>query len=103
MVVVHIRFETDGGMAFFPGLNQPIEIDTSQLTPSEGAEIERLVEAAHFFQQAVESPPPSEARDYRQYTITVDQDGRSHTVRVVDPIADPALQALVRTLQTQRR
>lgn len=100
---MHLRLETEGGFAVFPGLNQPIEIDTSQLPAAEAAEFTRLVEAAHFFAQPAVTPAPSGAADYRQYTITVEQDGRTHTVQVADPVTDPALGALVAQLQAQQR
>jgi hypothetical protein len=43
------------------------------------------------------------AVDYRQYTITVEADDRRHTVRLVDPVEEPALQRLVRFLQEQAK
>ena len=35
--------------------------------------------------------------------LTVEADGRSHTVRLTDPIEDPAMQRLVRFLQEQAK
>jgi hypothetical protein len=100
--VVRIRLETDGGFAVFPGLNTPVEVDTSQLPPPDAAEFERLVEAAHFFDQPAVTPAPRGAADYRQYTLTVEHDGRSQTVQVAEPVADPALRQLVARLAARR-
>ena len=47
------------------------------------------------------SPPPSGAADYLRYTISVTSQGRSHTVRLTDPIEDPDVQALVEYLEAK--
>jgi len=90
-------------MAFFPGLNTPSTIDSDQLPGQEADELKRLVNAAHFFAlPAVVGSPASGAADYRQYTITIEDAGKQHTVRVTDPIEDTNLQALVTNLKTRR-
>jgi Emfourin len=100
---MRIRLETEGGFAAFPGLNRPIEVDTAQLPAAEAAELDHLVDGARFFEQPAITPAPPGAADYRQYTITVERPGRTHTVRVADPIGDSALAALVTRLQALRR
>jgi len=51
----------------------------------------------------VAGTPRSGAADVRQYTITVEEGGRQHTVQLADPVEDPALQELLRFLQTKTR
>ena len=101
---MRITFSRSGGFASFPGLMQPTTIDTASLPPSEAAGLERLVSDAHFAQLPPQvGSAPSGAADYRTYDITVQNEGRSHSVRVIEPIADPTLQALVHRLEQQRR
>ena len=98
---MRIHFQSDGGIAYFPGLNKPIDVDTASLPPQSAAELERLVGAARFFTQparvGVANPG---AADYRTYTISVEDSGRSHTIQVIEPIQDPSLQALIDRLRT---
>jgi hypothetical protein len=95
-----VIFQSEGGVAHFPGLSRPVTIEGDQLPERAGAELRELIEAARLFDQPAQVGSPARgAADYRQYTITVEADGRSHTVRLTDPVADPAMQRLVRFLQ----
>ncbi len=100
---MRVQFQMEGGIAYFPGLNKPITIDCDQLPRQEADELKRLVNAAHFFTlSAVIGSPASGAADYRQYTITIEDAGKQHTVHVTDPIEDPQLQALVTKLRARK-
>jgi hypothetical protein len=93
---MRVEFATEGGIAYFPGLSRPVVIDTDNLPEPEAAELQRLLDAANFFEQP--APPrtmPKGAADFRQYTISVAQGRRRHTIRLADPIDDPCLQSLV--------
>ena len=92
---MRIQFQVEGGIAYFPGLSQPVTIDTAKLSETEAAELQQLVDAAQFFDLSATAGRRRGAADYRQYTITVEQDGRRHTARLSDPIEGQALQALV--------
>jgi|GEM_PF-210072 len=101
---MRIRFVMEGGIAFFPGLSQPVTIDSRKLPEEEARELERRVQAAHFFDQPRQPGPiPRGAADYRQYTITIEEGKRRHTVQLVDPVEDPNLQALLDFVQAQAR
>ena len=101
---MRIEFQTEGGLAYFPGLSRPVSINTDTLPQEEAADLARQVQAARFFDLPVQPRPTRRgAADYRQYTITVEEGGRQHTVQLADPITDPALQALVQTLQSKVR
>ena len=97
---MRIRFQSDGGVGYFPGLNEPVIVDTAHLPTEEAAGLESLVGAADFFVRpdAVGVPAPG-AADLRRYTITIEDGGRSRTVEATDPIEDPALQALIDSLR----
>lgn len=101
---MRIQFKMEGGIAYFPGLSKPIAIDSDELPNEESDELKRIVNATRFFDQpAVVGAPAPGAADYRQYTITVEDGGKQHTVRLTDPIEDPNLQALVTYLKTRRQ
>jgi hypothetical protein len=86
---MRISFKTEGGIAYLPGLSSPVTIDTDELPAKEASELERLVEAAGFFDLPATLSPPRGGADHQQYTITVTTPDRSHTVRLVDRIEDP--------------
>ena len=100
---MRIQFKMEGGIAYFPGLSKPITIDSDQLPKQESDELKRLVDATHFFAlPAVMGSPSPGAADYRQYTITIQDEGKQHTVHVTDLIEDPNLQALLTYLRARR-
>jgi hypothetical protein len=101
---VRIQFQTEGGIAHFPGLSRPLIVDTTSLPPVECAQLEALVRAAVFFNLPAQVGFPSpKAADYRTYTITVEDAGRLHMIRVTEPVADPSLEALIDALRTRQR
>jgi Emfourin len=101
---MQVIFQTEGGIAQFPNLSRPVTIDGDRLPDGQGAELEKLLEAARFFDRPAEVGSPARgAADYRRYTITVDAGGRRHTLRLVEPVSDPDLQRLVRFLQAQAK
>ena len=100
---MRVQLKMEGGLAYFPGLSQPITIDSETLPAQAADKLKQLLDAVHFFDlPSVINKPPSGAADYYQYTITVDDDGKHHTVRLTDPIADAHLQALLTFLKTRR-
>jgi hypothetical protein len=101
---MRIEFQTEGGIAYFPGLSRPVLIDSDALTEEDASELKRLVEAARFFERpTVTGAPRHGAADYRQYTITVEESGRQHTITLADAVEDPTLQPLLRFLQAKAR
>jgi hypothetical protein len=101
---MRVQFKTEGGIAHFPGLSQPIVLDSTTLAAEDAQELQRLVTAAGFFEQPQSGgAPPRGAADYRRYTITVDDGQRQHTVHLIDPVADQALAQLLHFLQDKAR
>jgi hypothetical protein len=100
---VRIQFKSESGFAHLPGLSQPVTIDTDGLSPEEAGKLERLVEAAGFFGLPATPEPPRGGADLRSYTISISSSGRSHTARIVEPIDNPQLQALVDYLGEKAR
>jgi hypothetical protein len=100
---VRIQFKMEGGIAYFPSLNKPITLDSDTLPKQECDELKRLVNAIRFFDLPTRmSSLSTGAADYRQYTITVENEGKQHTVHLTDPIEDPNLQALLTYLKTRK-
>lgn len=93
---MRIEFSTEGGLAFFPGLSKPVAVEADRLGKDEAERLQRLVEAARFFDLplVVGSPPPG-AADYQSFVLAVDDGARRHTVRVREPVEDPALRDLI--------
>jgi hypothetical protein len=93
---MRIQFKMEGGIAFFPGLSKPIVIETDALNNEQASELEQRIQAAHFFElPRTVGTPARGAADYRQYTITIEDRSKRHTVRLTEPIQDPSLQALL--------
>ena len=92
----------EGGFVYLPP-SEPLTIDTDDLPAEEARELERLVQAAGFFDLPETSPPPRGAADYFEYTISVTSPEQSHTAHLTDPIEDPDVQALVEYLEAKAR
>ena len=101
---MRVQFKTEGGIAYFPGLSKPVTIDSADLPEAEAARLRQLLDSTRFFDLPSESRALRRgAADYRQYTIAVEDGQRRHTVRLADPVEDPALQELVNFLQGKMR
>jgi hypothetical protein len=101
--MMRVRFKTEGGFAYLPGLSQPVTIDADELSPEEAAKLERLVEAAGFFGLPATSEPPRGSADSRSYTISISSSGRSHTARIAEPVENPQLRTLIDYLSEKAR
>ena len=100
---MRVELQTDGGMAYFPGLSKPVVVDSSELPKEQSAQLKQLIDTTRFFERPAGSRSlPKGAADIRRYTITVEDGRRRRTVRLTDPIEDADLQALVDFLQDQR-
>jgi hypothetical protein len=88
-----IALERHGGFVARPPLT--VSVDTRELPPGEASALEEAV-GAGFFALPADMTNPG-VRDAFSYTVTVEREGRSHTVRTNDPVPEP-LQALVQRL-----
>jgi len=100
---MRVELQTEGGMAYFPGLNKPVVVDSDELPKKQAAQLQQLIDSARFFElPAASRAIPKGAADLRRYTITVADGRRRRTVRLSDPIEDTHLQSLIEFLQGQR-
>ncbi len=58
LTIMRVQFKTDGGFVYLPNRSAPVTIDTDDLSAEEAKELERLLEAAGFFDLPQTSPPP---------------------------------------------
>ena len=101
---MRVIFQTEGGIAHFPGLSRPVTIETEELPEEEAAELNRLLEAARLLDRPAQAGKPARgAADHRQYAITIEAANRTYTVRLSDPVEDPDLQRLLRFLQDKAK
>lgn len=93
-----VALSVDGGMASFPGLRKPAVFDVDTLPAKERAVFTTMVERACFFTCA-EDPDITPIPDARSYTVKIDDGSRRRTLRLHEPIADPALNALLQAVK----
>ncbi len=89
---MRIHFKAEGGFAYLPGLSRPTTINSEDLPPAEVKHLQKLVQAVEVTQ---EKKITTHGADYHRYTITIETEEESYTVRAADPVVDPSLQALV--------
>jgi hypothetical protein len=92
---MRIEFERTGG---FAGMRVAATIDTETLPPDEARAVREMVGAARFFDLPAKITSPTPGADQFQYRLTVEAEGRKHTVEVGDASAPEALQPLLRRL-----
>ncbi|WP_028981757.1 protealysin inhibitor emfourin [Sporocytophaga myxococcoides] len=89
-----IEFKSDGGIAYFPGLNRSKLINTDSLNNEDSMKARELVHRCRFFSISYNEVPQRGA-DRKTYTISVTDGDNKNTVRVSDPIEDEALGELI--------
>ena len=99
---MRIVYRREGGFAHMPGLSQPLELDTRGLGAEQARRLEELVAGADLFARPRAEPAPSRSADIYSYTLTVQVGRRRRTLRLHDPIDEPALQALLSYLEELR-
>ncbi|MGQ9468240.1 MAG: protealysin inhibitor emfourin [Nitrososphaerales archaeon] len=95
-----IYFERSGGLA---GMRIVATLDTDSLPSDEAHQIQAMVTGAKFFDLPSKLPQPKKGADYFQYKITVEKEGRKHTVETSDATMQPALRPLVDFLVKKAR
>ncbi|MFN6569337.1 hypothetical protein A6770_25895 [Nostoc minutum NIES-26] len=95
---MRISFERTGG---FAGISKKTTVDTATLPPKEAKELPQLVEVADLFklpEQIVSSNPQN---DRFQYKLTVEDNGKQHTVTVSEAALPGTLRPLIEWLNTK--
>ncbi|MGB3649635.1 MAG: protealysin inhibitor emfourin [Rivularia sp. (in: cyanobacteria)] len=86
-----ISLERSGG---FAGISKVIEIDSAKL-PQNQAELPMLLESANFFNLPAYIADESKQRDRFQYTLTIEDKNKQHTVTVNESSIPETLKPLI--------
>jgi len=97
---LRIFIERTGG---FAGMTMRTAVDKKDLAPDEALKLHQLVEDADLFNLPQEIMPPSRSLDRFQYKLTVEENGRQHTVRVSEEAMPGKLKPLVKWLMERAR
>jgi hypothetical protein len=92
---MHIHFERTGG---FAGMRKAVSLDSESLSPEEGEKLQKMIDAAGFFDLPAKFPAPKKGADYFQYLITVELEGKKHTVQVTETAVPDNLRPLIQYL-----
>jgi len=95
-----VNFERSGG---FAGLRLSATVDTEKLSPEEAQELEEMVRAARFFDLPAKISSESPGADRFRYKLTVEAEGRRHTVELGEAAASEQLRTLLRRLTALAR
>lgn len=95
---MHIRFERSGG---FANISSSVEIDTSTLIKGKAKQLQKLLEKTRFFDQPAKALGSPHARDEYQYTLTLTDGTRSHTIETSDTALSPDLARLIAWLEKE--
>src|SRR5512138_3005106 len=80
---MRVELQTDGGIAYFPGLSKPVVVNSDDLPKAQASQLRQLIDDAHFFElPTAPRARPKGAADMRSYTITVEDGKRRSTVRL---------------------
>jgi hypothetical protein len=96
---MRVTLEQSGG---FAGLMIMRTIDTQDLSPTETQQLEQLVKESDFFQLNSVTNYASQA-DRFAYQLTIEQDGRSHSVQVSEENIPAQLRPLMEWVQQNAR
>jgi hypothetical protein len=97
---MRIELKREGGLAFFPGLARPKSLETGALPPETAEAIQRGVRDARFFEQPASVGTAARgSADQTRYTVTIEDEGRRHTVQLLEPVEEPHLRALLELLK----
>ena len=88
---MRVEFRREGG---FTGIPLTLDFETDSLSPNEAAILQKAVETAGFFDLPAVISPPKIGADRFQYVLTVDQNGKHHSIEFSEP-APSALQNLL--------
>jgi len=93
--LMRIEFTRSGG---FAGMRVAKVLNTDEMPEGEALEFKELVKSSGFFD--LPESLRSQGADKFQYDITIESDGRSHTVKADEDAIPPALVPLVKRLES---
>lgn len=97
---MRIHFERTGG---FAGMRMRATVDSESLSPEEARDLHEMVDAAGFFDLPAAITTPTPGADRFHYKLTVEAEGRRHTVDVSEAAVPEALRPLLQQLMAFAR
>ncbi|WP_017314273.1 protealysin inhibitor emfourin [Mastigocladopsis repens] len=97
---MRISFERTGG---FAGISRTKTVDTANISANEADLLPQLVEAANFFNLPENITASTSQPDRFQYRLTVEDEGRKHTVTVSETALPGTLRPLIEWLQKREK
>lgn len=98
--MMRISFERTGG---FAGMSLTTTVDTATLPPEKANQLTQLVATADFFHLPATITSRTPQPDSFEYSLTVEEDGQQHTVRVSEQAVPSALRPLLKWLMEAAR
>jgi len=97
---MRIHFERTGG---FAGMRMTATVNTESLSSEEARDLQEMVEAAGFFDLPAVITTPTPGADRFYYKLTVEAEGRQHTVEMGEAAVPEALRPLLQRLTAVAR
>ena len=97
---MRIQLERTGGVA---GVRMAATIDSESLPEEEARQLGEVVDGAGFFDLPTEIAGSAPGADRFLYTLTVETEGRRHTVHAGETAASPELRSLSQWLTNSIR
>jgi hypothetical protein len=97
---MRIQFERTGG---FAGMRFTATIDTDSLSSEEAQKLREMIEEANYFNLPSVIRSQSTGADSFQYKVTIEHEGRQHTVEAGEGGVSSELRALFRRLTVLAR
>ena len=102
VVTMRIEMTTEGGFAPMPALSAPIALDVAKMPSDQGAEAQRLADAA--LAESTRSPAgSSRVPDVQQHSIVIHRKDGKHEIKADDITAGPAMNALMQFIRKHGR
>lgn len=92
---MHVRLMISGGLVYSAGIAHPLTLDSNRMSSSEEARLRQLVADAHFWTLPAKDPAKAPPVDIRSYDLTIEEAGKTQSVRLIDPVEEPHLHALL--------
>jgi hypothetical protein len=92
---MHVRLMISGGLVYSAGIAHPLTLDSERLTSTDEALLRRLLDDAHFWKLPPKDPAAAPPVDIRSYDLTIEESGKTQSVRLIDPVEEPRLHALL--------
>ncbi|MBE9007173.1 hypothetical protein IQ259_19400 [Fortiea sp. LEGE XX443] len=92
---MRITFERTGG---FAGITRKTTVDTTTLPSKEATELPLLVETADLFQLPTQILSPNPQSDRFQYRLSIEDNGKQHTITVSEAALPGTLKPLIEWL-----